>query len=217
MNEVKSLPDVLMLLSPGCARCPGVLASLTDLLERGVIGRLDAVNIATHPEIAQRYGVQSVPWLRMGEYELSGVRSKSELEQWAQRVGTPRGMADYYSELLKGGNLDGVLLAVSKDAAAVDVLLLLLQDVDTDLHVSLGVGAVFEHLRGSVVLRERIPALGALTHHNNARVRADVSHYLSLTQDTRAVPFVEPLLNDTDAQVREIAQDSLDALQGQRH
>lgn len=212
MNDNVTAPDVAMLLSSSCAYCPDVLASLGELLKEGVIGRLDAINIAAHPEIAQRYGVRSVPWVRIGEYELSGTRSKAELTHWAQRAGTVRGMAEYFTELLKGGNLDSVVRAVQRNAAHVDALLLLLQDTATELQVSLGIGAVFEHFSGSPVLRERIDQLGTLTRHSDARVRADVCHYLSLTQDPRALPYVEPLLSDADPQVREIAQDSMNAL-----
>lgn len=212
MNDEVTAPDVLMLLSSGCGYCPGVLASLGEMLKEGVIGRLDAVNIATHPEIAQRYGVRSVPWVLIGEYEFSGARSKAELTRWAQRAGTVRGMAEYFTELLKGGNLESVVRVALRDAAHVDALLLLLQDTTTELHVSLGIGAVFEQLGDGPALRERLDALGALTRHSDARVRADVCHYLSLTKDPRALPYVEPLLSDADPQVREIAQESRDAL-----
>lgn len=212
MNDATAAPDVLMLLSSGCAYCPGVLASLSELVKQGIVGRLEVVNITTHPEIAQRYDVRSVPWVRIGAFEFSGTLSAAELTRWAQRAGTVRGMADYFTDLLKGGNLDRVVRIVQRDAANVDALLQLLQDPATELHVSLGLGAVFEQLGDHPVLRARLDALGALTRHPDARVRADACHYLSLTKDARAVSYTEALLSDADPQVREIAQESIEAL-----
>ena len=208
MNATNSAPDALLLLAPGCAHCPLILVALSDLLKRGVIGRLEAVNIATHPEIAQQHGVRSVPWLRMGEFELSGVRTAAELERWAQLSGSVQGRADYLAELLKGGMLNQATAVVDASEAYVEALLVLLADSETDMHVQVGVGALFEHLQGSAVLRHYVQALGALTLHADTRVRADACHYLRLSGDADAMRFINPLLNDVDAQVREIARDS---------
>ncbi|MBI3775459.1 MAG: thioredoxin family protein, partial [Gammaproteobacteria bacterium] len=119
MNSVLPVPDALMLLAPGCAHCPVMLATLAELLKRGVIGRLDVVNIERHPEIAQQLGVRSVPWLRIGEFELSGARSPLELERWAQRNGSVQGHADYLTELLKSGVLNQAISVVDANEAYV--------------------------------------------------------------------------------------------------
>ena len=212
MSNPLAAPDVLMLLSPGCAHCPGVLAALSELLKRGVIGRLEIVNIEKHPEIAQQYSVRSVPWLRVGEFELSGARSSAELEHWAQRAGSAQGRADYLAELLKNGMLSRAISVVDENELYIAALLLLLTDPHTDMHVQMGIGAIFEHLQGSAALRRQVDALGTLTQHADPRVRADVCYYLSLSGDSGALRFIEPLLNDTDAQVREIACESADTL-----
>jgi len=212
MTDAAPAPDVLMLLAPGCAHCPAVLAALCELLKRGVIGRLEIVNIATHPEVARQHEVRSVPWVRVGEFELSGTRPVAEYERWAQRVGGVQGRADYLAELLKSGMLSKAIDVVDANDAYVAALLLLLADTQTDMHVRVGIGAIFEHLQSTTVLRQHIDALGALTQHADARVRADACHYLSLSADVNAMSFVQPLLTDEDAQVREIARESADAL-----
>ena len=201
-----------MLLAPGCAHCPAVLAALCELLKRGVMGRLEVVNIESHPEIAVQHGVRSVPWVRVGEFELSGARSSAELERWAQRAGSVQGRVDYLSELLKSGKLNKAIAVVDADEAYIEALLLLFADIQTDMHVRVGIGAVFEHLQSSVVLRRNVEALGSLTLHPDARMRANACHYLRLSGDASAARFIEPLLNDVDALVREIAHESIDAL-----
>jgi thioredoxin-like negative regulator of GroEL len=106
-------PDALLLLTSTCPYCPTVLAALSDLVKSGDIGRLEVVNIGAHPEIAQQYGVRTVPWVRIGPFELEGLRSPAELKQWVERAGTPEGLAEYFHELLK----EGALLKVSTQAA----------------------------------------------------------------------------------------------------
>ena len=153
MTGTLSAPKAFMLLAPGCAHCPKVLASLSELLKRGVIGRLEVVNIQIHPEIAQQHGVRSVPWVRMGEFALSGARTTAELERWAQSTGSVQGRADYLSDLLKGGLLNQATAAVDANESYVEALLFLLADSQTDMHVHVGIGAIFEHLQGGAVLR----------------------------------------------------------------
>lgn len=212
MTDASPAPDVLMLLVPGCAHCPTVLAALCELLKRGVLGRLEIVNIEAHPEVAQQHAVRSVPWLRLGEFELSGARTTAELERWAQRHGSAQGRADYVTELLKSGMLNQAISLVDANEAYIAALLLLLADTQTDMHVRVGIGALFEHLKDTTILRQHVDALGALTLHADARIRADACYYLSLSGDAHAMPFIEPLLTDNDAQVREIARESVDSL-----
>jgi HEAT repeat protein len=78
--------------------------------------------------------------------------------------------------------------------------------------VKLGVGVVFEEFAGQPALRQLVADLGELTRHEDARVRADASHLLSLTQTAEAQPWLLDRLQDENAEVREIAAESLQAL-----
>ena len=71
-----------------------------------------------------------------------------------------------------------------------------------------------EDLQGSDQLRGIVDRLASLTHHPDAHIRGDACHYLSLSGDARAGGYIQPLLGDDDAGVREIARDSLEALGG---
>ena len=63
-------PDALLLLTSQCPHCPTVLQGLGELVKKGLIGRLEVVNIVARPDIAKQYGVRKVPWFRLGEFEL---------------------------------------------------------------------------------------------------------------------------------------------------
>jgi len=207
-------PDALLFLSTHCPHCPAVLQALAELVKRGVIGRLEVVNLEVRGEAAETYGVRSVPWLKIGDYELAGVRSRDELEEWARRAGSPEGMADYFHALLKEGQLNRVLEAVRHQPDHLAALLPIVANPDASINVRIGAGVVFEELAGSPALVALIEQLGELSRHPDARVRTDACHYLHMTRSPESRPYLEAALQDDDAVVRETAQESLDALDG---
>ena len=207
-----SAPDALLLISTHCPHCPAMLASLADLVKQGVIGRLEAVNLEQHPEVGQALGVRSVPWLRLGRIELAGAHSKTELADWAAKADSAPGLADWFHLLLKEGQLPRALAAIEADPALLAAVLPIVGNVDASLNVRLGAGVLLENFAGSDALRALLPRLGELSQHADARVRADACHYLGLTGAAAARPWLQARTADDDADVREIAAESLQAL-----
>lgn len=208
----QTIPDALLLLAPGCPHCSAVLQALGDLVKAGDIGRLEAVNIAVHPERAAELGVRSVPWVKLGPFELAGLRTASEYRDWAARAGSTDGMAAWIDEQLKEGGLTRVIELIRAQPAEIDALLVLAADPDTELTVRIGVSAAFEDLRGSPTLRARLPDLVALAGHDDPRVRSDACHFLTLTESADALAVLETLAGDAERAVRDVARDSLDEL-----
>lgn len=206
-------PEALLLITSSCPYCPTVFAALGELLKSGHIGRLEAVNIGVHPEVARAHGVRSVPWVKLGPFELEGLYSAAELRQWAERAGTPEGLAEYFHELLKAGQLAKVSAHAARDPAALDALLALLGDTDTELTVRIGINAVFEGLEGQAPLERAVGPLVALVTHRDAHIRGDAAHLLSLTRDPRAAAALERLLDDPVSDIRDIAREGLERLQ----
>jgi thiol-disulfide isomerase/thioredoxin len=205
-------PDALLLISTHCPHCPAMLSALADLVKQGIIGRLEAVNLEQHPEVGPTLGVRSVPWVRIGRIELAGVHSKSELADWAAKADSEAGMADYFHMLLKEGQLPKVQAMIEVDPALLGAVLPIVGNVDASLNVRLGAGVLFEAFAGAGPLAALIPQLGALSQHDDARVRADACHYLGLSGDVAARTWLELRLTDEDADVREIAAESLQAI-----
>lgn len=207
-----SAPDALLLISTHCPHCPAMLSSLADLVKQGVIGRLEAVNLEQHPDIGQTLGVRSVPWLRLGRIELAGIHSKAELAEWAGKADSDAGMADYFHMLLKEGQLPRAQAMIDADPALLAAVLPIVGNVEASLNVRLGAGVLLENFAGTDALRALLPRLGELSRHADARVRADACHYLGLTGNTAARPWLEARRDDNDADVREIATESLEKL-----
>ncbi|MBW8371514.1 MAG: HEAT repeat domain-containing protein [Thiobacillus sp.] len=205
-------PDALLLISTHCPHCPAMLSALADLVKQGTIGRLEAVNLEQHPEVGQALGVRSVPWLRIGRIELAGVHGKAELAEWAAKADSEAGLADYFHMLLKEGQLPKAQALIEADPALLAAVLPIVGNVDASLNVRLGAGVLLENFAGSDALRALLPRLGELSQHADARVRADACHYLGLTGDAAVKSWLDARLTDDDADVREIAAESLDKL-----
>jgi len=205
-------PDALLLLSTQCPHCPTVLQGLCELIKKGLIGRLEVVNIVARPDIAEQQGVRTVPWMRLGDFELEGLHSPGELRLWAERAGSEAGLAEYYTDLFKHGQLPKALAAIRKYPGHISALLALAQDPDTELTVRIGVSAVMEDAAGSALLQNRLPALLNLGQHSDPRVRSDACHFLALTRSEAALAPLETLTRDPAPAVQEVAKDSLEEL-----
>lgn len=202
-------PDALLLISTHCPHCPAMLSALADLVKQGAIGRLDAVNLEQRPEVGQALGVRSVPWVRIGRIELAGVHGKAELADWAAKSDSEAGIADWFHLLLKEGQLPRVQARIDAEPALLAAVLPIVGNVDASLNVRLGAGVLFEAFAGTRTLSALLPQLGELSRHPDARVRADACHYLGLTGDAAAKPWLDARIADDDADVREIAAESL--------
>ena len=215
MSETAA-PQALLLVAPGCPHCSAVLEGLATLVKEGAIARLTVVNIAAEPAEARRLGVRSVPWTRLGDFDLPGVLTLGELRGWAQGSGTEAGMARYVGDLLREGRRPEVEARVRGEPRWLGALVALLADPETGLHVRLGVVATLEELRGSELLAGLADRLGRVACEGEPRIRVDALHALSLTASPDAVPYVRACLEDESADVREAARDALEALAGVR-
>ncbi len=212
MSDAKNdstAPEALMLLGTHCPHCPAVLASLSELIKQGVIARLEVVNLEQRPDIAAELGVRSVPWVKIGPFELAGLHSKAELQTWAEQAGSEQGMAHYFEQLLGEGEVKRVLAMIAKDHGLLHALIGLVSDPDAKINARLGAGVIMEEYEGTDELLALIPELAELTRHADARVRSDACHYLSLTHDASVRQYIEPLFQDDHHEVREVAEESL--------
>lgn len=204
--------SALLLISSSCPHCATVLQALTELLKSAEISRLEIVNLEVDPEFAQSLNVRSVPWIRIGQFELTGAQTKAELSEWIRRSQSDEGMTGYLQSLLEAGQISDVTDFVSRHEQHFAKLLHLLVDADVKINVRIGISAVIESLENSELLQSQVTLLGEFIDHESTAVRADICHFLSLTGHPDAISFVEKCTADSDAEVREIAFESLETL-----
>jgi thiol-disulfide isomerase/thioredoxin len=205
-------PKVLMMMGTQCTYCGPMMQILTELMKAGQIAELRVVNIEKDPELAQQLGVRSVPWMQIGPFELLGSRSKQELLLWIERASSFEGINDYLEEVLSEGNIDYANKLIHRHPQVLENIIELMADPEAKINIRLGVGAIIEDMAESDEFKVVIPRLRDYLASNDARIRGDACHYLSLTKDLSQVPLIEQLLSDESDEVREIAQDSLDDL-----
>lgn len=205
-------PAVLMLMGTHCTYCGPMMQVLTELMKAGHIAELRIINIEKHADMARQLGVRSVPWLQIGPFELQGSRTRQELLLWLQRASSFDGISEYLEEMLAEGNIEYANKLIQRYPATLENVIEIMADPDAKINVRLGVGVIIEDLAETEQFKKLIPQLITYLSHDDARIRGDACHYLSLTKDVSCIPDIEKLLSDENDEVREIAQESLDDL-----
>lgn len=122
------------------------------------------------------------------------------------------GAATYFSEVLAEGHVGKVLDIISHQHELMSVVITLLADAEAKINIRLGIGVIMEEFAAHDWFVDFISQLGELSQHSDARVRSDACHYLSLTGNASAAPYIEALLDDNNEEVREVAKESLEEL-----
>ncbi len=211
-NLAASTPEVRLLVGTHCAHCQQVLGILANMVKKGEISRLDVINVEQKAEIADELGVRSLPWIKMGRFELTGARNEKELKEWALKANSTEGMLLQLNEWLTTDQLATAEAAVVEDPDYLEAIMQILAEPEAKINVRIGIGVIIESIQGSEILRKYLPSLIKLTTHHSASVRADIAYYLGLTFDSHAKEALKKLLNDENADVREIAADALEEL-----
>lgn len=212
MNEVVASPDAVLLVGTHCPHCESVLQHASKLVKNGDFSHLSVHNVDQEPDIIQRYQVRSVPWIRIGSYELTGAQTYDALLQRVQWVKEQRKIEGEFDYLLSEAQADKVLSRLHETPEQMQAIMNLLGDSATVLSTRIGIGVVVEEFAGTALLQEYIPQLSELSQHKDARIRADACHYLGLTESPLAIEPLENCQNDADPEVQDVVVDSLEAL-----
>ena len=217
-------PDAVMLLGTHCPHCPAVLKHLSALVKAGDLGRLKIINLEQHPDDAKKYGVRSVPWVKIGKYELTGAQDVNTLRQrieWSMRDSSLAGEFDYW---LSEAQVEKAIEYINKEPESISAIVELLGDPATVLSTRIGIGVVMEEFSGSDMIKQLIPVFADLTQHDDSRIRTDSLHYLGLTQSVDAIAVLKHYLDNlldnnasADDGTREVAEDSLEELETPHH
>ncbi|MBU0499828.1 MAG: HEAT repeat domain-containing protein [Gammaproteobacteria bacterium] len=201
--------DALLLVATGCPQCPAMIDHLTQLVKQGKLGRLEIVNVGLHAEVAEAHGVRSVPWCQIGEFRLEGVRSPSELADWADHTANNSGQSQYIAYLVEQRRLPEARRRIRERPSTLTEIIPLLGDTRVPMALRIGIGALVEDLEGDDALQYAVAPLAQLISSGEPQVRADACHYLGICGDASSRPLVESLLDDDNPEVSEIAAETL--------
>lgn len=205
--------DALLLVGSGCPHCQSVMESLWRLVKTGAIGRLTVINVTVRPDAPEARGLRSVPWTKLGQFELSGVISTAELADWAELASTGEGWGRYFAHLIDSQRLDAVTQRIRNVPGTLIDLINLFAAADTPMSTRIGISAIIETLAESDILHRAVPEIEQLTLSDAPQIRADACYFLGLAGDPSALPSVQRLLDDEHPEVRELAAEALALLQ----
>lgn len=203
--------DIVVFTSTHCPHCASLVESFKKLKQQGEIRKFTVVNIEQHPEQAAEFNIRSVPWFKIGDLEFQGSHSYQELAYWVTHADTDEGIRQYIIRQLEAGHLKPVEKKIKLHPDWLNISIPILGDMKSPLQARIGIGAILEGLEGDPVLEKIIPLLGNLTNSDDARVRGDAVHFLGVIRHPDAKAFILNCLNDTNADVREIANEALAA------
>lgn len=196
-----------------CPHCAVVLQHLNTLIKDGELAKLTVINLhASDPSTARDYNIRSVPVVRIGDHELAGSQTLEAFKQrinWVKENDIWLGKFDF---MLSHGEAFEVSQTIKNDETKMQFIMQLLSDPATVLSTRIGIGVVMEEFSASTLLRSLIPALSDLLAHDDSRIRADAAHYLSLTESKEALPALLNRDNETNTEVKEVIEDSIQTL-----
>ena len=204
-----SAPDALLLMTGGCPHCPAAMQALTVLLKEGAIGRLEIINVAVHIEEAEARGVQSVPWIRIGPFEVEGAATPAKLRELAQGVNDDKVFDAWLLETLKSGKRQKFEALVKNEPQRIHALARMMKNPEASMAIRLGIGAILEELQGSGLSEPLVPAFGEMLKDTDRLLRADACHFLTLIGGESIRPHMLACVEDADAEIREIAEEWL--------
>lgn len=210
MLSGRSAPDALLLMTGGCPHCPAALQALTVLLKEGAIGRLEVINVAVHIEEAESRGVQSVPWIRIGPFEVEGAATPAKLRELARGVNDDGVFDAWLLETLKAGKRRKFEELVKQDPQRIHALARLMKNPEASMAIRLGIGAVLEELQGTGFTEPLMTDLAGMLASDDRLLRADACHFLTLIGGEAIRPRMLACVDDADPEIREMAQEWLD-------
>ena len=208
-----SAPKAILLLGTNCPHCPAILHSLGELLKKGEISQLHAINIEAAPEIAEQYAVRSVPWIKIGDYVLTGAQPMEALQQRIEWTTHNDKLLGKFDHMLSHGEAQQVTDSIKADNSKFDLIMKLLADPATILSTRIGIGVIMEDFEGTDLLKSHLKNLAKLLNSDDVRVRADAAHYLSLTNSQDAIHYlVDHKKKENNHEVIDVIEDSLESL-----
>ena len=203
--------SALLFIGPGCPHCAAMITTLTNLVKAGDLAAVEIVNAASDPDRAAAFGIRSVPWIKLDFIELQGAHSAAEITQWLTELRSGDAIKSYIQHGMQASQFESLLqwLQINENFLA---LLAVLKSESLDMKIKLGIGALMESLQGSAVLHNNVDALAAMLETAESNTQADILYYLSLTHNSKAIPWVRQYADSPHPSVAETARDALEEL-----
>ncbi len=209
---MQTKPDVVLFTAPQCPHCPQVKQAFSQFEQQGLIQQLTIYSADQSPDLADQYQIRSVPWFRIGALTFTGQHTAKEIQHWLQVACTEQGIYQYVTETLEAGRLAQVEQLIEQHPDTLCIAIKLIADNDAPLQARIGIGALIEGWAHQPILEKLLPQLTQSIASDDHRHRSDACYYLGMVNHPTAQQLLQQCLEDEHPEVREIAQESLEAL-----
>lgn len=203
-----------VLVGAGCPHCAGAVRQSIAVVASSSVVTLSVVDAAALPALAERHGVRSVPTTVLDDgLCLQGVRPASELVDALLERGGPEAEARLLKSLLESGRVPAAAARLSHGPGRAAFAGLWARSTLTDrigLMLAAEEALAESRCRLDPLVAGLLPALSA----GDAALRGDTADLLGKIAHPSAAPALEALLEDGDAEVAEVAAESLAAVRG---
>ena len=204
--------ELLVFVAVDCPHCPQAVRNAVDVALCSDEATVSVVDATLYPELAQRYGVRSVPVTLIDRgLSFTGVVPGGELAAQLAARGTAGHRRDHFRSLVQTGRHSEAAALIAQDVGGELFLEPWRQSVLSD---RIGLMLVAEEaLEGdSRALDGLVPALIEILGSDDASLRGDTADLLGRIGHESVRQPLEALRDDPNADVAEVASEALEEL-----
>ncbi|MFC1833385.1 thioredoxin family protein [Thermodesulfobacteriota bacterium] len=212
LDELESPATVMVLMAGLCPHCPVVVRNILAMAVRQPLLTVTIVDAMQFPQMAERYRVKSTPTVIVND--------------GATLVGQVRNedLVDHIVAPADSESLTRVLESMISSGRAEDAAELMIREKRPEAILPIYLSEEFAPRMGALLAMEEalekdskaldpiVVELSGLLTHEDVRLRGDTAELLGKAGNPAAIPALKKAAKDEDPDVREAAEEALEAL-----
>lgn len=212
VRNVTVASDLLILMASQCPHCPAVVRTGVGIAAVQPLIKLTVADAVQFADLAERYKVRATPTVIVNDgATLVGQVTEAE-------------MVKHLASVAESSNLEEVVRTMLETGRAEDAARLICEQRRPDALLPMYLAEEFAPRMAALVTFDEaleidpraldtiVPDLTALLSHEDVGLRGDSAELLGKIGSEQAVPALEKAAQDEDPDVREAAQEALDAI-----
>ena len=208
-NEPADSFTVTTLVSKICPNCRKTVDAINRIAVRDGLEH-HVVDVSSFPEIAEKYGICSVPTAIIGEFRLTGAMNDEEIVKWIKAAKSGE-FNEYISEKLMNGEIDEVIRIGGIRNIGRELAKLM---AHREFMVRLGAMAAIESLneKRPEALEGAKEVIRELLRHEDERIREDAAMMLGIIGSEEDAKYMETL--SAEGRVGESVREAIESIRG---
>jgi len=210
-EKLKNVGDVevVVFVMPVCPHCAKVVERVNQFAIENPSINAKIVDVSHFPDLGSRYDIMSAPTVVINEKIKLVSPSEDELIKWIEQR---EDELEYFSKLLKDGQIDDVKKVIEKDSGKAIILVELLRKPEINVRL----GAVLLILRLIKEKPEIIESVKSrlkdLLSEENSNILQDAAMVLGKIGDKSDIEALKMLISSDDADVKEAAEEAIEEI-----